>query len=582
FGKETWKLIRDYWQSNDKWKAKGLLILIIALNLGDVYILVLLNSWNNTFYNALQKYDKTVFLHALGYFTVLAGVYIVISVYEQYFQQVLEIGWRRWMTDHYVRHWLSGQNYYRLQLLHNKTDNPDQRISEDIKMFVSTTLNLAIGCLKAVVTLGSFVVILWQLSGTLPIILGGHLWKISGYMVWTALAYAVMGTWLAAKIGRPLVRLNFDQQHYEADFRFSLVRFRENSESIAFYRGEKHEQHVFEERFQNVFANFWALMKRQKRLTWLTSGYSQLAVIFPFLVAAPRYFSRQIQLGGLVQIASAFGRVQDSLSYFVNSYSSIAEWQAVRDRLLDFRNHIEGMELISGKTMISRKYNRNSGFSVSEMTIRRPDGEALIEQLDFELNSGENLLITGPSGSGKSTLIRTLAGIWPFANGRLNWPQNEGILFLPQKPYLPLGSLREVLLYPQMSGFVTDKVLKEFMNDCKLNAFVARLDASENWSQVLSLGEQQRIAFVRALLQGPEWLFLDEATSALDEPTEGFLYQQIHDRLKNTTIISIGHRQTLNRYHQSRLHIWGMGKWTFEKGIDTLNSLSLSLLGMEH
>jgi putative ATP-binding cassette transporter len=581
FEKGTWRLIDEYWRSEDKWWGRGLFALIIALNLSDVYILVLLNAWNNTFYNALQKYNKNVFLNALGYFTILAGIYILISVYEQYFQQVLEIRWRRYMTDHYIGQWLSNQNYYRLQLAGNQTDNPDQRISDDIRMFVSSTLNLVIGCLKAFVTLGSFIIILWRLSGSLPIAWGRYVWNVPGYMVWTALGYAIIGTWLTAKIGRPLVQINFEQQHYEADFRFSLVRLRENSESVAFYNGENNERHIFQERFLKVFENFCALMKRQKKLTWLTSGYSQLAVIFPFLVAAPRYFSRQIQLGGLIQIASAFGRVQDSLSYFVNSYSSIAEWQAVRDRLVDFRSHLRETESIFEKTRIERKYSHNSTFSVSGMTICRPDGETLIEELKFELSHGESLLITGPSGSGKSTLIRTLAGIWPFANGRLNQPQNDRVLFLPQKPYLPLGSLRDVLSYPQRSGFVSDPMLKELMTACKLKDFTERLEEVENWSQVLSLGEQQRVAFVRALLQKPKWLFLDEATSALDEPTEDFLYKQIRNRLKSTTVISVGHRQTLNRYHQCRLCILGMGKWSIEK-TNAMSSLGLSFLGMEH
>ncbi len=582
FSKGTWSLISEYLNSDNKWQARGLLALIIALNLGDVYILVLLNAWNNTFYNALQKYNQSVFLHALGYFSILAGLYIVISVYEQYFQQVLEIRWRRWMTDHYIGQWLWKQNYYRLQLVGNPTDNPDQRISDDIRMFVSSTLNLVLGCLKAIVTLSSFIFILWKLSGSLPISWGGNVWSVPGYMVWTALGYAIIGTWLTSKIGRPLVQINFEQQRYEADFRFSLVRLRENSESIAFYHGENNEKHIFQERFLKVFTNFHTLMKRQKKLTWLTSGYSQMAIIFPFLVAAPRYFSHQIQLGGLIQIASAFGRVQDSLSYFVNSYSSIAEWQAIRDRLVDFKNHLRETERISEKAIINKGYNSNSEFSVSGMTILRPDGETLIEQLEFEVGRGENLLISGPSGSGKSTLIRTLAGLWPFAKGKLNRPENEGILFLPQKPYLPLGTLRDVLLYPQRIGVISDKMLIELMNVCKLNELIPRLDEVENWSLILSLGEQQRIAFIRALLQSPKWLFLDEATSALDEPTEGLLYQLVSDRLKNTTVISVGHRQTLNRYHQNRLLILGMGKWNYEKSNHNGLFLNLSLLGMKY
>jgi putative ATP-binding cassette transporter len=565
FLKEIWRLTGGYWRSTEKWQAKCLLAVIIGLNLGDVYILVLLNEWNNTFYNAIQKYNQGVFFSALAGFAVLAGSYIVISVYEQYFQQMLEIKWRRWMTEHYLSKWLYKQNYYRFQLLNNNTDNPDQRISEDIRMFVSAILNLSIGFLKAAVTLGSFVMILWRLSGSLALSLGQHRIMIPGYMVWAALGYAVIGTWLTQKIGRRLVRLNFDQQRYEADFRFSLVRLRENSESVAFYRGEQHEQTTFTDRFKKVFANYRGLMHRQKKVTWFVSGYSQLAVIFPFLIAAPRYFSHQIQLGGLIQIASAFGRVQDALSFFVNSYSSIAEWQAVTDRLAGFNNNLDQIQKNSLKTAIGIRYNQNSSLIVSELTVGLPDGSLLMNNLQFKLSRGDSLLITGPSGSGKSVLMRTLAGIWPYAKGMIDMPQGEKVLFLPQKPYLPLGSLRDLLLYPQSPGLVSDDVLKEAMIMCKLGYFVNELDKVENWSQVCSLGEQQRIAFARALLQRPKWLFMDEATSALDEPTESLMYQLLQRRLKDSVMISVGHRLTLVKYHKMKLQMDGMGGWALQK-----------------
>jgi vitamin B12/bleomycin/antimicrobial peptide transport system ATP-binding/permease protein len=477
----------------------------------------------------------------------------------------LEIKWRSWMTEHYLDNWLNKQNYYRLQLLNNSTDNPDQRISEDIKMFVSSTLTLSLGVLKATVTLFSFIVILWGLSGSLALPFGHSKIMIPGYMVWAAIGYAVIGTWITSKIGRPLVGLNFDQQRYEADFRFSLVRLRENSESIAFYRGEQQEQANFADRFKKVFGNFRALMLRQKKLTWFTSGYSQIAIIFPFLVAAPRFFSKQIQLGGLVQTASAFGKVQDALSFFVDSYSSLAEWQAVINRLEGFSNNIELVRNSSENSLIQVTYSSAPSLIVSGLQVDLPNGSSLLDNLEFSLNKGDTLLIAGPSGSGKSTLMRTLAGIWPFAKGCISIPQGESVLFLPQKPYLPLGTLRDTLLYPHGAGWVSDEPLKEVMTLCKLNELLDKLDSVEDWSHLLSLGEQQRIAFARVLLQRPKWLFLDEATSALDEPTECAMYRLLQEQLQDSAIISVGHRHTLLDYHRMRLHIDGMGKWSLQK-----------------
>ncbi len=560
FFKEVWRLTRDYWRSSEKWLAGGLLATIVALNLGDVYLLVRLNEWNNGFYNALQHYNQKVFFSALGTFTILAAIYIVIAVYELYFQQMLEIRWRRWMTEHYLQNWLQRQNYYRLQLTGNSADNPDQRISEDIKLFVSATLTLSLGILKALVTLFSFTVILWNLSGTLTIPWVHGKLAIPGYMVWMALAYAIVGTWLTAKIGRPLVKLNFDQQRYEADFRFSLVRLRENSESVAFYQGEAQERQNFSGRFKKAFENFYQLMKQQKRLTWFTAGYDQIAIIFPFLVAAPRFFSHQIQLGGLVQTASAFGRVQDSLSYFVDSYASIAEWQAVVERLVGFNRQIEFVSESPDLTTVQFGAAKEPRFDVTGLKVALPGGEVLFEDLQFQLDKGDSLLITGPSGAGKSTLMRTFAGIWPFAQGQISLPQGEKVLFLPQKPYLPLGTLREVLLYPSGTGSIPDATIKEVMSRCRLDELINELDTIENWSHVLSLGEQQRIAFSRALLHRPQWLFLDEATSALDEPLEQLMYKLLQEELPDLTIISVGHRQTLTAFHRRRLHIDNDGR----------------------
>jgi len=556
-----WKITRGYWVSEEKWKAKLLLGIIVSLNLGHVYILVLLNEWNNTFYNTLQNYDKDGFVSALGTFSILATCFIIVAVYELYLQQLLEIKWRRWLTQQYLQNWLQKRSYYQMQLLlDNSTDNPDQRISEDVRSFVNLALRLSLGLLKASVTLCSFIVILWNLSGSFTIPLGVNGISIPGYMVWVAIIYAAVGTWLTTKIGHPLVGLNFSQQRYEADFRFSLIRLRENSESIALYSGEKQEQNNLLQRFHMVVTNFRQLMLRQKKLTWFTSGYGQIAIIFPLIVAAPRYFSKEIPLGGLIQTSSAFGRVQDALSFFVESYSLFAEWQAVIQRLIGFDNSMNRSKSISENVAIQVTHSNRPSVDVFQLSINLPNGELLLRNLDLTINPGDSLLIIGPSGCGKSTLIRTLAGIWPFGQGSITIPEGQSLLFLPQKSYLPLGTLRDCLLYPYNIGFATDDDIRIVMELCKLNELVDKLDNIEDWSHIFSLGEQQKIAFARAILQAPNWLFLDEATSAIDEETETELYQLVGS-LKNTTIISVGHRSTLINYHKRKLIIDSAGNW---------------------
>ena len=561
FLKDSWGLARGYWLSEEKWRAWGLTAVIVTLNLAYVYILVLLNKWNNRFYNALQNVDREEFFSALIEFSVLAGIFIIVAVYQLYLQQMLEIKWRRWMTQQYLTSWLAKRTYYRLQLIDNNTDNPDQRISEDLRLFTNYTLRLSLGLLKALVTLVSFIAILWQLSGTLTIPLGGTVVTISGYMVWVAILYAVIGTWLTHKIGKPLTKLNFDQQRYEADFRFSLVRLRENSESIAFYGGEAREEQSFMGRFSNVLDNFWQIMKRQKQLTWFTSGYGQIAIIFPILVAAPRYFAKEIQLGGLIQTAAAFGKVQDALSFFVESYALLAEWKSVVDRLTGFVSNMQKVNELSDTGATIHKIT-TPALTVSGLNIQLPDGRRLLSELNLSLTPGDSLLVAGPSGSGKSTLLRALSGLWPYTQGDINVPKNQSFLFLPQKAYLPLGTLREVLLYPGPGRSVSDDEIYAAMSHCRLEGLKDKLDSVEEWSHMLSLGEQQRIAFVRALIHKPEWLFMDEATSALDEPTERVLYKLLHEHLQTTAMISVGHRGTLNSYHKKKLTLDGTGCWS--------------------
>ena len=551
FLRDLWSLLRPFWTSEERRSAWLLLIANVVLTLALVYMTVLFNQWYNLFYNALQDKAKAEFFHPIGRFCVLAAIYIVIAVYRTYLNQMLQIRWRRWLTDSYLKEWLAERNYYRMQLKGNGADNPDQRIAEDFRLFVDESLSLGLGLLNAVVTLGSFVGILWAISGSLDVRFAGATYVVYGYMVWVAVIYAIAGTWLTHKIGKPLVNFNFNQQKYEADFRFNLVRFRENSEGVALYRGEADELRGFGLRFASVMENWRAIMKRQKLLTFFTVGYSQAAVVFPFIVGAPRYFSGAIQLGGLVQISNAFGQVQGALSWFIEAYTTFASWRATVDRLSGFQNAIRATQEESragmGPAIVVR--GTKEELQLNNLELGLPTGRVLLSGIDASIARGEHVLIKGASGSGKSTLFRAIAGIWPFGRGDVVVPREFRALFLPQRPYFPLGTLRQVVSYPGPAEAFSDAQVRDVLAATGLAHLADRLDEQQNWAQQLSGGEQQRIAIARALLQKPAWLFLDEATSALDEPSQTRVYQLLTERLKDATIISIAHRSALADFH---------------------------------
>ncbi len=553
FFRDVWYLTKSYWQSEEKKKAFFLLGCIIALTLGVVYMLVLLNQWNNSFYSALQNYDAQKIFDELIHFSWLAAIYILLAVYSYYLQQTLILNWRRWLTTRFIDIWLQNKTYYNLQMFGKDTDNPDQRISEDVRQFVEMTLSFGIGILKAFCTFASFVVILYNLSGSLSFTFMGKTWTINGYMLWASLLYSVIGTYITHLVGRKLVKINFIQQKYEADFRFSMIRLRESAESVAFYRGEAQEGSVFKQRFKMLLDNFWKLVNKQKQLVFLNSGYSQIAIIFPFVVAMNRYLTKEVTLGGLMQVASAFGRVQDSLSYFVDMYSSIAQWQAVVMRLTYFGRHMHEVSQQAERFHVER-FAAADAVKVSNMQINLPDGKPLLENITFTLQPGHNVLIKGVSGSGKSTLLRAISGIWPFVDGKIFLPERDKLMFIPQKPYLPLGTLRAALNYPGNKP-IDDTELIYLMDLCQIGYLKDKLDLEADWSHVLSVGEQQRLAFVRAHIQQPQWLFLDEATSALDEDTEATMYSLLQERLMQTTVVSVGHRSTLNKYHELVLRL---------------------------
>ena len=554
FLKAFWALTKPFWVSEKRAVGLTLLATVVGLALMAVYMEVQFNRWNNDFYNTLQDKDQDEFFRQLGKFTLLAFTWIIIVVYQRYFQQMLLIEWRTWLTERFLADWLRDQAHYRMQLADRKTDNPDQRIAEDLRIFVEYTLSLSLGLLSAVVTLVSFIAILWALSGAFTLF-GVH---IPGYMVWAALIYAVVGSVLTHLVGRPLIGLDFNQQRFEADFRFSLVRLRENSEGVALYRGEQEELGGLRQRFAAVVGNWWKLMLKTKQLTWLTSFYGQLAIIFPLVVASPRFFAGQVPLGHIFQTASAFGQVQGSLSWFISAYRDFAMWKATVDRLIGFAEAVSQAHEDARRPRGERDEG-DERLSLENLALQLPQGGELLTDTSLQLTPGKDVLVTGPSGSGKSTLLRALAGIWPYWKGRIRMPRGAKLLFLPQKPYLPIGSLKRAVSYPDDPARFSDEDVLQALDAVGLPHLKERLERSENWAQLLSGGEQQRLAFARALLYRPDWLFLDEATASLPDADQDRLYRLVKERLPETTLVSIGHREALAAHHDQRL-VFGSGQ----------------------
>jgi putative ATP-binding cassette transporter len=544
-------LALPYFRSEERWTARLLLAGVIALNLFIVFMDVQFNFWSARFYNAIQHKAWDAFTHELWVFGGLACIYIAAALAVYYVDLWLQLRWRRWMTRQLVDAWLANRAWYRIELA-RATDNPDQRIADDVRLFISYTMSLSMGLLSAVVTLFSFVFLLWTSSGPLAFGLFGVDLVIPGYMVWVALFYAVAGTWLTHRIGRPLIDLGFQRQRLEADFRFELMRLRENAEPIALYHGEARENASLTTRLGRVIDIWWAYVRARLRLSLFTTGYSQIAIIFPYIVASPRYFSGAFELGTLMQIVDQFGKVQASLSYFVTAYTDVAEWGAVINRLRSFNGAIAQAGTDSG---IARETQASPAVVADDLSLSLPEGGRLIEHAAVAFRPGERTLVMGESGSGKSTLFRALAGLWPWGRGTVRLPRDARVLFLPQRTYLPIGSLRDALTYPRQAGSAHDAAIAAALKDVGLGALAERLDEVAHWAQRLSPGEQQRIAVARAILVNPDWLFLDEATASLDERREEMLYRLLREKLPRTTIVSIGHRPSLKQWHDRVLTI---------------------------
>jgi putative ATP-binding cassette transporter len=548
---DWWRLVVPYFRSEERWIAIVLLVGAIGLTLASVTVNVAFSEWNRRFYDSLQNKDESAFWIEMVNFGWIAALAIAFGVARGLVSPYLRLRWRRWLTGHYLSHWLDGRGYYRIEL-ERKVDNADQRISEDLRLLGFYTMTLLLGLISAVATLVSFLFILWQLSGPMSLGFIGLDVVIPGYMVWAALIYAFLGTWLANLVGRRLIPLNFLQQRYEANFRFGLMRVRENAEGIALYRGERRENAVLEEKFTDVFNNAWRVLVTEMQLVFYQIGYGQLAIIFPYIVTAPRFFAGAITLGVVMQTAQAFGQVQSALSFFIDNYTNVAELRAVMDRLKGLQTAID--EKPPENIIVSSEAGR-ADVGTSALDLALPTGQTLLKDLNLTLPKGAWTLISGSSGSGKSTLFRAMAGIWPFGHGRVLIPAGARVLFLPQKPYIPIATLRDAVKYPDERSTANDADVVQALEAARLGHLASRLDEEAHWSNILSGGEQQRLAIARALVFKPDWLFLDEATASLDEANEAAVYSVLKERLPQATVVSIGHRPSLRQWHETRLDL---------------------------
>ncbi len=562
----AWQLIKAYWQSEQRLSAYVFFCAVITMTVLLVGMDVVFNYWTNYFYDALQDYKKSAAINLLIIFCFLAAIHIIFSVYRFYLQQFLGLRWRRWLTDQFLNRWLEKRSYYYLENFTENTDNPDQRIQEDVGSLVLYSLELSVGLVSAITTFFAFIYILWTLSGRLVIPLGplGTL-HISGYLVWVAILYALIGTFFTLKIGRPLVSLNFEQQRREANFRFAAVDLRTHAENVALYRGEEHEKSVLKKLVDSFLDNWYMIILRQKLLLWFTAGYNQISVVLPLVVALPNYFGKVFKLGGLIQSLRAFGQIQEALSFLVNSYTTIAQWQAVVRRLLTFINHIYTVEnhAATQNNFSYQIYGQNN-ITAKNVTVSTPHGEKLLSNVNEEFTHGQNYLIKGASGIGKSTFVRAIAGIWPYGSGEIYMPEHKDIMYLPQKSYMPLGTLKEALLFPDKTHAIPESDIINVLNACGLHELEHRLNETALWSEQLSPGELQRIAFARVLLHKPYWVFLDEATSALDIDNEKHLYELLKSRVPNCSMISIGHQPSVEPYHEHQINF---SQYTPEKAL---------------
>ncbi|MBV9014555.1 MAG: ABC transporter ATP-binding protein/permease, partial [Alphaproteobacteria bacterium] len=556
-------LAAPYFSSDERWAAWLMTGGVVLLTLLQIGFAIRLNVWNRDFFNALEGRDWHAFLYQMGLFGLLCAATMGVAVYQTYIKQLLQLRWRKWLNAKLTHQWLADGLHYQLTFIETGVDNPDQRIAENVKHATEKAVEFSLGIFEKAVTLISFISILWTVSGSLQVPLGDWSFEIPGYMVFAALLYAGIGSGLTYFVGQPIVAANLRQNATEADYRFSLVRLRENSEAIAMIRGERDENRVLTRYFGEVLASTMGLMRAQRRLMWLTSFYATVGIVYPTLVASPRFFAGAITLGVLMQITAAFGQVQSSLNYFVDNYPRIAEWRSNVERLLEFEDALnssgEATHDTGEVTTIALSDCTTEGceeaLNFEDLQITTIEGNIVIEDANTTIKKGERVLIVGPSGSGKSTLFRAISGLWPWGAGKIVLPDQARVMFMPQRPYLPLGPLRSALTYPASARKFSAAQLKAVLNRCGLDHLQDRLEERERWDRVLSGGEQQRLAFCRLLLHKPDWVFMDEATSALDEEMQQSIMRLFDEELAGTTLVSIAHRPGMEAFHSRTLKL---------------------------
>lgn len=543
------------WPMREKTVALGLLGLVIVSNVLLVYLNVLFNFWNSRFYTAIQDKTAAAFWTEMGVFGTLATFWVMRGLLDAYVNGYAVLRWRNWLSGRYVNDWLSDKVHYRLSLAGNKTDNPDQRIAEDVRDFVASSYDNYTGIFSQLLSIYAFVSILWGISSEFPYKIGGYdLSNIPGYLVWMLLAWAILFTYLSHLIGRPLVPLNFKVQKLEADFRYNLVRVRENDEQIALLHGEGVEKRSLLARFASVYETRFALLIRQLKLVSVTFAYGQFNLVLPFFLLAPAYFANEaMKAGTLMQTSDAFSNILPAFSFFVTSYATLAAYKATIDRLTGFDKAIAKANVARDDGVRAIPTPQQALIEGKGVDVALPNGADLLKKADFALPKGLRTLVTGPSGSGKTTLFRAIAGIWPYGKGTIALPETQDVMLLPQQPYFPLGSLRSALAYPLGEEAFEETQYRSVLAEVGLGDLADRLDADDKWDNALSGGEKQRIALARAILRRPAWLLLDEATSALDETSEAELYGLLRRALPDTTIVSIGHRSSLAGLHDRRL-----------------------------
>ncbi|MCK8786488.1 ABC transporter ATP-binding protein/permease [Roseomonas sp. NAR14] len=559
--RRTLRLAGGYFNSEERWSARGLAGLVLLLTVLQIGVQVWFNLWNRDFFNALESRDRAGFLGQMWLFLFLSFASMTTAVFHLWAKQTLQLRWRRWLVNDLQERWLRRGRHYQLNFLPDTADNPDQRISENTRWATAMAVDLVVGLIQSLITLASFVGILWTLSGPLHVALGGAFgadgFDIPGYMVFAALLYALAGSGLTWLIGRPMVSINIRRNAAESDHRFALVRLRESSESVALIRGEPDEARGLRAAFDNVVSVMRDLMRSERRLMWLTSAYGMVAGVFPILVASPRYFAGAITLGVLMQISSAFGQVTGSLNWFVDNFPRLADWRSHLERVMALEDTLEAAEAMEKEAVIAVEEGAlpdgREVVAFDALRIEHADGDVLIDSADAEIAAGEKVLIVGESGTGKSTLFRAIAGVWPWGSGRIRIPPRREMMFMPQRPYLPLGTLHAAVAYPAPARHFPAAAVAAALERCGLAHLAARLEETERWDRILSLGEQQRIAFARLLLHRPRWVFMDEATAALDEENQHAMLSLFRGELAGSSLISIGHRPGLDAYHDRTL-----------------------------